>query len=78
MMDEMLKDLKEKVSDISKIQDKPVKFLSVKGFTCKLEELKGYKEVEEGKTVVWFAESSVLLNFNFEEFDKAVRALNNG
>ncbi len=76
MMDQVINDLKDQVSNISKLQDKPVKFLSVKGFTCKLEELKGYKEVEEGKTVVWFADSSVLLNFNFEEFDKAVRKLN--
>ena len=76
MIDQVINDLKDQVSNISKMQDKPIKFLSVKGFTCKLEELKGYKEVEEGKTVVWFADSSVLLNFNFEEFDKAVRALN--
>ena len=75
MMDEMLKDLKDRVSDISKMQDKPIKFVSVKGFTCKLEELKGYKEAD-GKTVVWFSDSSVLLNFSFEEFDKAVRKLN--
>ena len=75
MMDQVINDLKDQVSNISKLQDKPIKFVSVKGFTCKLEELKGYKEAD-GKTVVWFSDSSVLLNFNFEEFDKAVRKLN--
>ena len=75
MMDQVINDLKDQVSNISKLQEKPIKFVSVKGFTCKLEELKGYKEAD-GKTVVWFSDSSVLLNFSFEEFDKAVRALN--
>ena len=75
MIDQVINDLKDQVSNISKLQDKPIKFVSVKGFTCKLEELKGYKEAD-GKTVVWFSDSSVLLNFSFEEFDKAVRALN--
>ncbi len=75
MMDQVINELKDQVSNISKLQDKPIKFVSVKGFTCKLEELKGYKEAD-GKTVVWFSDSSVLLNFSFEEFDKAVRELN--
>ena len=75
MMDQVINELKDQVSNISKLQEKPIKFVSVKGFTCKLEELKGYKEAD-GKTVVWFSDSSVLLNFSFEEFDKAVRALN--
>ncbi len=75
MMDQVINELKDQVSNISKLQEKPIKFVSVKGFTCKLEELKGYKEAD-GKTVVWFSDSSVLLNFSFEEFDKAVRKLN--
>ena len=67
----IIKDAQEQMNSIKK------PFVEYNGFSCALEDLKGYKASKsEGGVIVYFGTFEVLVKGNYQDFDAKVKKAN--